>query len=473
MLRLAVESWIWFGVSVFLAACRFVSRTIHFGGLKGLQVDDYCMAVAVCTYTTLLVTMNIVADKETNLLPPGFDVATLTPRNIKSREYGSKMVLVVEQMQCATIWLLKACILLMYNRLTIALKENLAVKILAGYVLFGYILMEILYFGVWCRPFHGYWAVPTSNFQCSAAINHLITNAVFNISSDLIMLAIGLSLFIRSRLPFKRKLVLCSVFSLGVFVIVAAICNKYYSFTEPFGSMWTYWYIREASTTLIVANLPFLWTLLRRLFNLGAFDEEHTPPVRFHSQRAASGRKVDTNLSAARMSGSQIKSNLSSYDSPMGEITRPKEIKMSHKSLINTILDKRKDRQSSTYEAPNKHNSTYRHSQQQHPETHVPQRRTWRERDVYGVMDIEALEGEEWDPAENRIRRPEGAAASSSSMSGVNQLTSNGKEKVETEYDREREELEIDFVTTPEWAGPTMNGDLERGMAGRRWEGLR
>lgn len=44
------------------------------------------------------------------------------------------MVLVVEQMQCITIWLVKTCILIMYHRLTMSLRQNLAVKIVAGYV---------------------------------------------------------------------------------------------------------------------------------------------------------------------------------------------------------------------------------------------------------------------------------------------------------------------------------------------------
>lgn len=41
---------------------------------------------------------------------------------------------------------------------------------------------------------------------------------------------------------------------------------------NPYGSNWTYWYIRESSTQLIVANLPFMWTLLRRVFYLKAFN---------------------------------------------------------------------------------------------------------------------------------------------------------------------------------------------------------
>jgi hypothetical protein len=48
--------------------------------------------------------------------------------------------------------------------------------------------------------------------------------------------------------------------------------NKYYSFNQPFGTAWTFWYIRESSTAIITANLPFTWTLLQRTFNLKSFN---------------------------------------------------------------------------------------------------------------------------------------------------------------------------------------------------------
>ena len=44
-----------------------------------------------------------------------------------------------------------------------SLGQNLAVKIVAGYVVASFIVMEILYLGVWCRPFSEYWAVPPDN----------------------------------------------------------------------------------------------------------------------------------------------------------------------------------------------------------------------------------------------------------------------------------------------------------------------
>lgn len=146
------------------------------------------------------------------------------------------------------------------------------VKILAAYVAVGFVVMEILYFFVWCKPFDLYWAVPTPNSQCNVATNHLITNAVFNISSDVFLLILALQMVVRSQLPLHRKLVLGVIFGLGIFVVLASILNKYYSFTNPYGQAWTFWYTRESSTALLVANLPYTWTLLRRLFNLRAFD---------------------------------------------------------------------------------------------------------------------------------------------------------------------------------------------------------
>ncbi len=106
--------------------------------------------------------MNIVAHLDTNLMLPS-DIPLLTPDSIKSRIHGSKLVLVVEQSMITTIWGCKICLLLMYNKLTFGLKQQLAVKFVGGYVVINWIIMESLYFGVWCRPFPQYWAVPVAN----------------------------------------------------------------------------------------------------------------------------------------------------------------------------------------------------------------------------------------------------------------------------------------------------------------------
>ena len=117
------------------------------------------MWFAIATYTVVIVTLNIVANASSNLFPPGFDFSTLTASDVSAREYGSKMTLVVEINQCFTVWTAKACILIMYMRLTQGRPEHLWVTMLAIYTGASFVLMEILYLGVWCAPFHNYWFV--------------------------------------------------------------------------------------------------------------------------------------------------------------------------------------------------------------------------------------------------------------------------------------------------------------------------
>jgi hypothetical protein len=247
----------------------------------------------LAAYTALIVCSNKYVKVQSNLLPPGFNVDAFSKHDLDRRRYGSKLVVVTEQTQTSVIWACKACLLIMYHRLTrTALRnENVAIKLLSAYVALGFIVIEVLYFAAWCRPITGYWAIPTTS-QCTALINHRITKAVFNLSSDLIMLVIALQMLIRSLLPLKRKLILCGIFSLGIFVIIASLLNSYYSFKDPYRQTWVSWYVRESSTAILVANLPFTWTILREFFDVGSFDETSPPPWSYHSSRTAQGRRI-------------------------------------------------------------------------------------------------------------------------------------------------------------------------------------
>lgn len=81
------------------------------------QADDVAIAVALCFYTAFIVTINLVARSDSNLLPPGFDVSSLTESDRQDRIYGSKLILLLENCQNATIWLTKVAILVLYLRL--------------------------------------------------------------------------------------------------------------------------------------------------------------------------------------------------------------------------------------------------------------------------------------------------------------------------------------------------------------------
>lgn len=161
---------------------RLISRRLHRGAWKRLQLDDFLIicamvricAVSVSTYTDhaqttdtiLLVYMAKVVRTSSNLIPPNVDISEFSQAEINSRILGSKYVLVVEQMQIATIWLVKACLLIMYFRMTTVLPQRKLVVATSIYVAVAFVIMEILYFGVWCRPFNQYWAVPPNSSEC-------------------------------------------------------------------------------------------------------------------------------------------------------------------------------------------------------------------------------------------------------------------------------------------------------------------
>jgi hypothetical protein len=114
--------------------------------------------------------MSKVVTTSSNLIPPGDDVSRYSEAEISDRVTGSKYVLAVEQMQIATVWLVKACLLIMYFRMTAVLPQRKLVIATSIYVAVTFVIMEILYFGVWCRPFNQYWAVPTNSSTCRSYI---------------------------------------------------------------------------------------------------------------------------------------------------------------------------------------------------------------------------------------------------------------------------------------------------------------
>ncbi|KAM5374828.1 hypothetical protein ACJZ2D_006322 [Fusarium nematophilum] len=294
MTLLAVETWTWYGITWLIVIVRLLSRRLVVGSVKKYQTDDYLMILAMvgalCSHAAsfpssdqwmvllqacdaaLIACINIVSHTSSNLIDPNRTIA-LSPAEISRRRFGSKIILVAEQLQCTVIWLVKFCLLLMTN-----LSYNRVVKAVAVYVGVGFVVMEILYFGVWCRPFSQYWAVPPDNVQCSTATHHLITNATLNISSDVMIILLPMPLFLQSNATAKIKVALCCIYAVGIFTIVSAALSKYYSFTDPFGADWTSWYIRESSTALIVANLPLTWPLVRRVMHISTTNENSSYP---------------------------------------------------------------------------------------------------------------------------------------------------------------------------------------------------
>lgn len=220
----------------------------------------------------MLILIQISARYATNLMDPkDYPTVLADPKQVSDRIYGSKIVIGLEQCMLVSTWGVKTCMLMLYWRMTQNLKSNLYIKILSVYVAVGFVVIMVTYYAVYCRPFSQYWAMPVENMQCATYQYYSITQAVFNISSDAAMFAVPIPLLIRAQLKMRRKVVLIGVMSLGLFTIIAAILNKFFNFASPLTTIYQIWYIREASTSIYVANLMCWWPLLRKLFGVKAF----------------------------------------------------------------------------------------------------------------------------------------------------------------------------------------------------------
>src|SRR5690242_6716760 len=116
------------------------------------------------------------------------------------------------------IWSLKACMLLMFARMTSGTTHIKWIKIVAVYVVIGWVAVQIAFFTA-CIPFSGYWAVPVSNPQCTTLEHFAIVQATFNLSSDVLIIAVPIPMVISLTLPTKQKIGLGVLFIMGTFVV--------------------------------------------------------------------------------------------------------------------------------------------------------------------------------------------------------------------------------------------------------------
>ncbi|PLB37418.1 uncharacterized protein BDW47DRAFT_37863 [Aspergillus candidus] len=261
----AKETWTLYAVGLLGVVMRFIAR-IRRLGFRNLQADDYLMVSAVIWYTILCVALNQVASGGGSNLMEDEDIENLTPAIHAERESGSKWVFVSEHAFILAVWSMKACMLVIYARITNGLQQRRWVNYLAIYVALGFVAVELSLFLI-CRPLTNYWAVPTPDYQCSSYQYYEIVQGCISISADIFMLLIGIPLLAQVRVQLKQKLILIILFGMGIFVIVAAILNKVYCLVPSLISyVYMNWYFREATVAILVTNLPLIWSLLRDVF---------------------------------------------------------------------------------------------------------------------------------------------------------------------------------------------------------------
>ncbi|KAK0099308.1 hypothetical protein ONS96_008538 [Cadophora gregata f. sp. sojae] len=260
-----------FGVPALVAfGARMLNRVWV---LKKFHFEDYLMCLAMIFYSAVLVLINVFAHFETNLYPKEMEAQILAnPVDVANRIFGSKIVVALEQCMLGVTWSVKICIWTFLLRLHRNLPRfELALWFQFAFLWAGLFTIQIIYYFGSCMPFNQYWALPVTNSECATYHNYSIVQMVFNVSSDIGLILTPIPMIWLAQLPMKGKLILMLICGLACFTVMAAVMDKYYHFTSPFTTIHQLWYIREASTSITLANLICCWQLLQKLFHLRSF----------------------------------------------------------------------------------------------------------------------------------------------------------------------------------------------------------
>ncbi|GLA37342.1 hypothetical protein AnigIFM63309_004255 [Aspergillus niger] len=259
-----IEEWVEMAIGMFVILLRLYART-RAVGVRKWQGDDYLGIVALVLWVTEVFMFKFVFRFGANARLSDEQRASMEEWEIGEREFGAKCLLVSWVVYVTLIWVLKACMLFFYNRLTIGLVQQKFVKVAAGLCLCTYVA-AILTILLHCNPVSKMWQIyPNPGKACTQGSANYIAILVTNILTDVVVLSIPLPLLIQVQLPWRRKLVIGLLLFGGVFVMVAAVFRCVLSLwhIESVNTS-NLWATRETVIAIITVNIPCIWPLLRR-----------------------------------------------------------------------------------------------------------------------------------------------------------------------------------------------------------------
>ncbi|CAO2655413.1 Nn.00g104770.m01.CDS01 [Neocucurbitaria sp. VM-36] len=208
------------------------------------------------------------------LLP--FTVTIVLANQISNEQIAKqrKFRYVLEELQIITIWLVKACLLVLYWRI-FPVETNIwrrrSLQSISAFCCISFLVVQISVIA-WCQPMEAHWDLHTTNAQCIAYHGHTAVTLAFNIPNTILIMLLPVPF-----IPTPRRLLLAILFILGALVLATGIIsrssilmtsslvvNSLVNGTAPFASTqpFLHWYTSESTLSIIFANLPFLTSLV-------------------------------------------------------------------------------------------------------------------------------------------------------------------------------------------------------------------
>ncbi|KDN65794.1 hypothetical protein CSUB01_12532 [Colletotrichum sublineola] len=235
------EIWTLYSVATLMIAARIFCRT-KLVGVKGFRPDDYLIFLVWRV--------------------------TMPESEFYVWEYGTKNFIVGMSVYVAIVWTMKFHMLFFYRRLVEGQwveKFIFPVMCLVGATAVSIILIIALT----CRPMTLMWQIrPDPGANCHPQNNiFFISILVMNVATDLCILAIPTPIIKLVRASIWRKIGIYFLFSLGVFIITAAILRVMLTYFPKGGlgpaAMWS---VREDFVAIFAGQAPMVVPLFKKRF---------------------------------------------------------------------------------------------------------------------------------------------------------------------------------------------------------------
>ncbi|KAI5778447.1 hypothetical protein EDC01DRAFT_634842 [Geopyxis carbonaria] len=230
-------------------------------GFRGWKPDDFLMILAVIVFGTESTMAFIVGRMGgSNSGMSQEQREALTQQEVHNRTIGSKAFIVGWLMYVTVVWILKACMVFFFQRITMSLKQQGMIRWAFLSVVTSYIGI-VLMFLLTCRPYRKLYQVyPDPGKTCWIENPaYYVVVLIFNLATDALIISIPIPLMWRAQIPWRRKWVMLLMFGAGGFVMLAAILRVVFSFTDPHNSLPpAIWACRETFVAVIVGNVPMI-----------------------------------------------------------------------------------------------------------------------------------------------------------------------------------------------------------------------
>ncbi|KAJ5092849.1 hypothetical protein N7456_008710 [Penicillium angulare] len=260
--NLAAEMFSEWAIGTVVIAVRLYARWNV--GKGRFQWDDFFLYLALICWTLLTVFLYLCTSVHMSNIGLNKETAMAIPESmVADYRTGSIDAFIAWIAYIAMVWAFKGVLLCLYHRMTRGLWEH-RLTVTAAFLSMCTFIASIFVHLFTCMPVHRSWQVkPYAGDNCTLRPLNYIIIETLSIITDIIVMAVPIPLVIKAGIPMRQKLLLCVLFSSGIFVMVAAVLRAYYS-VKDISTLSTAlgWASREAIVSALTVCAPGIKPLI-------------------------------------------------------------------------------------------------------------------------------------------------------------------------------------------------------------------